>query len=199
MTDHQPLKWLFTTKTPTGRIARWALQIQQYNIKIEYTPGKSNAIADMLSRPTCSEDQHTEVCICAFHIDVQFIFAVMQQVTYCLGIQQSFTPVYHPEANPVERKNRDLKAQLAILVKDHHETWHENLAAIRFAMNTAKCQSTGHSAAFLTFGRELRTLDDVQHDVKAIIEDDNFLPQITPLRNSAKRRKRNRASAAGSQ
>ena len=32
----------------------------------------------------------------------------------------------------------------------------------------------------LNFGRELRTLDDVQHDVKAIIEDDNFLPQITP-------------------
>ena len=107
---------------------------------------------------------------------VQFIFAIMQQVTYCLGIQQSFTPVYHPEANPVERKNRDLKAQLAILVKHHQETWHENLAAIRFAMNTAKCQSTGHSAAFLTFGRELRTLDNVQHDVKAIIEDDNILP-----------------------
>ena len=92
---------------------------------------------------------------------VQFISAVMQQVTYCLGIQQSFTPVYHPEADPEERKNRDLKAQLDILVKDHHETWHENLAAIRFAMNTAKCQNTGHSAAFLTFGRELRTLDDV--------------------------------------
>ena len=33
---------------------------------------------------------------------VQFVSAVMQKVAYCLGIQQQFTPVYHPEANPVE-------------------------------------------------------------------------------------------------
>lgn len=70
---------------------------------------------------------------------VQFVSAIMQKVTYCLGIQQQFTPVYHPEANPVERKNRDLKSQVAILVQHQHNNWHESLAAIRFAMNTAKC------------------------------------------------------------
>ncbi|KAL0894867.1 hypothetical protein ABMA27_013381 [Loxostege sticticalis] len=30
----------------------------------------------------------------------QFVSAVMQQVTFCLQIKHSFTPVYHPEANP---------------------------------------------------------------------------------------------------
>lgn len=99
---------------------------------------------------------------------VQFMSAIMQKVTFCLGIQKQFTPVYHPEANPVERKNRDMKSQLAILVQNQHDNWHESLAAIRFAMNTAKCQSTGYSAAYLTFGRELRTLDDVKHDVRLI-------------------------------
>ncbi|KAG8235542.1 hypothetical protein J437_LFUL013504 [Ladona fulva] len=42
-----------------------------------------------------------------------FFSEVMQKVAYCLGFKQSLTPVYHPEANPVERKNRDLKVQLA--------------------------------------------------------------------------------------
>ncbi|XP_073811717.1 uncharacterized protein [Musca autumnalis] len=115
---------------------------------------------------------------------VQFISAIMQQVTFCLNIQQQFTPVYHPQANPVERKNRDMKAQLAILVQGHHNTWSTHISAIRFAMNTAKCQSTGYSAAFLTFGRELRTLDDVQNDLRSIVERENFVPQIsTYLRN----------------
>lgn len=50
----------------------------------------------------------------------QFIGAVMQQVSYCLAFSQSLTPVYHPEANPVERKNRDMKVQLSILVENAH-------------------------------------------------------------------------------
>ncbi|GFX90565.1 retrovirus-related Pol polyprotein from transposon 297 [Trichonephila clavipes] len=50
--DHQPLKWLLSLKSPTGRLARWALQIQSYNLTIDYIPGRSNFIADLLSRPT---------------------------------------------------------------------------------------------------------------------------------------------------
>lgn len=42
-----------------------------------------------------------------------FISAVMQKLTFCLGITQEFKPVYHPESNPVERKNRDLKTQFS--------------------------------------------------------------------------------------
>lgn len=388
LTDHQPLKWLLNVKSPTGRLARWGLQIQHYNFTIEYVPGKNNTMADMLSRPPCPEDIHENKnnCICAFIVDipskgpseiregqmkdeylaeiikslehqdensikwinrsyilnegilycyanddsdeaqlvipsheradilkayhddntaghygsertiarianryfwpgmrseiakyvkncvdcqrfkatnlkpagllqttsskqrfevvavdlfgplpeteegyrwilivedvasrwtelfkmidataeacakilieeiflrygiprriksdngVQFVSAVMQKVTFCLGIQQQFTPVYHPEANPVERKNRDLKCQLAIIVQDQHDRWHHCLPSIRFAMNTSKCQSTGYSASFLTFGREMRTLDDVQHDVRSIIQSENFIPEIS--------------------
>ncbi|GBN81723.1 Retrovirus-related Pol polyprotein from transposon 17.6 [Araneus ventricosus] len=48
--DHQPLKWLMKLKSPSGRVARWSLQLQSFNLNLEYIPGKSNVVADMLSR-----------------------------------------------------------------------------------------------------------------------------------------------------
>jgi hypothetical protein len=56
ITDHQPLRWLMTLKSPTGRLARWAFQLQPYNLSIEYTPGRANALADMLSCPAMPEE-----------------------------------------------------------------------------------------------------------------------------------------------
>lgn len=54
--DHQPLKWLMSVKSPSGRLTRWALTLQEFNLRIEYTPGKSNVLADTLSRPACPEN-----------------------------------------------------------------------------------------------------------------------------------------------
>ncbi|GBL84470.1 hypothetical protein AVEN_117221-1 [Araneus ventricosus] len=109
----------------------------------------------------------------------QFVSTVMQQMCYLLKIHQSFIQVCHPQANPVERKNRDLKPRLAILVEDQHDSWCEKLPSIRFSMNTAKCSSTGQTAAFLTFGRELRAVAEVQNDLRSVILKDTFVPVIT--------------------
>ncbi|GFW13001.1 hypothetical protein TNCV_3329331 [Trichonephila clavipes] len=110
----------------------------------------------------------------------QFVSAVMQQLCFVLDINQSLIPVYHPQANPVERKNRDLKPRLAIMVGNNHTLWIEKLPAIRFALNTSKCESTDHTAAYLTFARELRTLDQVNTDLRSVIHNDNFVPEFTP-------------------
>ncbi|GFW32645.1 transposon Tf2-11 polyprotein [Trichonephila clavipes] len=366
--DHQTLRWFRKLKSPTGRLARWPLQLQSFNLNMEYIPGKSNVIVDMLSRPACYEEN--ELCeVCTVAIDVpsrspkeirdeqikdeervkiiscledpdknvnyviwveredqlvipshartlilknhhdapkagnygaegtytriaknyywtgmrkyitdyakncpdcikykasnqkpsgllqtpvpdqrfetlaidlfgplpeskygkrwiliiedcttkwvelfalpnatakecaitlieevllrygiprrlisdngtQFVSAVMQ--CYLLNIHQSLIPVYHPQANPVERKNRDLKPRLAILVQDKHDCWSEKLLFIRFTLNTAKCEKTGQTAAFLNFGRELRTPSEVFNDIRVVIQNDNFVPEITP-------------------
>ncbi|GFY20530.1 retrovirus-related Pol polyprotein from transposon 412 [Trichonephila clavipes] len=108
----------------------------------------------------------------------QFVSAVMQQICYLLNIHPSVIPVYHPQANPVERKN--LKPRPAILVQDKHDCWSEKLPFIRFALNTAKCETTGHTVAFLNFGRELRTPSEVVKDIRVVIRIDNFVPEITP-------------------
>ncbi|GFX86103.1 transposon Tf2-9 polyprotein [Trichonephila clavipes] len=47
-------------------------------------------------------------------------------------------------------------------------------------MNTSVCDTTGHTAAYLQFGRQLRTSDDIRHDIRQVIDNDNFVPEITP-------------------
>ena len=49
-TDHSSLRWLMNVKDATGRLARWALLLQQYNFDIIHRPGCQNGNADALSR-----------------------------------------------------------------------------------------------------------------------------------------------------
>ncbi|GFU08124.1 integrase catalytic domain-containing protein [Trichonephila clavipes] len=88
-----------------------------------------------------------------------------------LPIKHPSIPVYHPQANPVERKNRDLKPQLSILVQDKHDCWSEKLPFTQHSQMTE---------AFLNLGRELRTPSDVVNDIRVVIQNDNFVPEITP-------------------
>ncbi|KII65427.1 Retrovirus-related Pol polyprotein from transposon 17.6 [Thelohanellus kitauei] len=50
VTDHQPLIHIKTMKDPKGRRARWLMELENYDYDIEYIPGKTNSIADSLSR-----------------------------------------------------------------------------------------------------------------------------------------------------
>ena len=110
----------------------------------------------------------------------QFVGEVMQQVAYCLGFTQNLTPLYYPSANPEERRNRDIKTQLAILVEEKHNMWSVSLPSVRFAMNGATHGSTGKTPAFLCFGREMSTPFDVHTDIRAVVNNENFVAKITP-------------------
>ena len=49
-TDHNPLTQLGNLKDSHGRLARWALSLQQYDFTIVHRSGGKNANADGLSR-----------------------------------------------------------------------------------------------------------------------------------------------------
>ena len=49
-------------KTQTGRLVRKALQVQSFNLNIEYVPGKTNVVTDMVSRSICQKEESCEIC-----------------------------------------------------------------------------------------------------------------------------------------
>lgn len=50
VTDCRPLRWLMNVRDPGSRLARWNLQLQEYDFEIEHKSGKGNTNADALSR-----------------------------------------------------------------------------------------------------------------------------------------------------
>ena len=49
-TDHRPLQWFNNLPSPSTRLARWLLMVRQFEFKIEFVSGISNAAAYALSR-----------------------------------------------------------------------------------------------------------------------------------------------------
>ncbi|GFV01600.1 transposon Ty3-I Gag-Pol polyprotein [Trichonephila clavipes] len=96
-----------------------------------------------------------EECESPYGAPVVLIPKPNNQFRLCIDyrkLNEVTVPVYHPQANPVERKNRDLKPRLAILVQDKHYCWSEKLPFIRFALNTAKCKNDRTDGSFFEFG-----------------------------------------------
>ena len=57
VSDARPLVWLNSIKDPTGRLARWAIELSNMKYTIKYRPGRNNQNADCLSRMlTIDED-----------------------------------------------------------------------------------------------------------------------------------------------
>ena len=50
ITDHRPLLWLMRTRDLTGKYARWALSLQEYDFEVQYREGAKHQNADGLSR-----------------------------------------------------------------------------------------------------------------------------------------------------
>ncbi|GFY13748.1 retrovirus-related Pol polyprotein from transposon 297 [Trichonephila clavipes] len=105
--DHQPLKWLLNLKSPTGRLARWALvcEIQSFNLKVQYIPGKANVVADMLSRPVTEKEYFCE----AKNITIADM-PTRSCVLYC----------YVPDADSAESQLVIPTAERELIMQRHH-------------------------------------------------------------------------------
>ena len=59
VTDHESLKWM--ASSDKGKVQRWSLFLQQYDIEIRHISGKDNMIADWLSRAWRDEQDDNEI------------------------------------------------------------------------------------------------------------------------------------------
>ncbi|PTQ43569.1 hypothetical protein MARPO_0024s0079, partial [Marchantia polymorpha] len=57
VTDHQSLKWLMESDKLTGKLALWALILQEYNFQVVHRPGVANLDANGLSRNPCTSQE----------------------------------------------------------------------------------------------------------------------------------------------
>ena len=48
--DHLPLKKFFMKQTMNAKVNNWAVELEQFNLKMEWIMGSKNTLADSLSR-----------------------------------------------------------------------------------------------------------------------------------------------------
>ncbi|XP_053351273.1 uncharacterized protein LOC128520866 [Clarias gariepinus] len=79
-----------------------------------------------------------------------------------LGVKKTRTTPLHPQSDGlVERFNRTLTTQLAVLTSARQKDWDEHLPLVLWAYRTAVQESSQLTPAALMFGRELRTPVDL--------------------------------------
>jgi hypothetical protein len=82
-----------------------------------------------------------------------FIAEVTKLMTERARVQQLFTPVYHPQANPSERLNQTLQSSLRALVEQHTADWDYFIPFALRGIRVAPNARTGFSPYYLHHGR----------------------------------------------
>ena len=62
-TDHRPLSFVKAGSEHNRKLARWWAELQNYNVRVEYLPGKKIVVADTLSRLTTASGGQKISCL----------------------------------------------------------------------------------------------------------------------------------------
>ncbi|GFV08002.1 retrovirus-related Pol polyprotein from transposon 17.6 [Trichonephila clavipes] len=92
VTDHHSLCWLMNLKDPSGRLARWALRLQEHDFDVKYKTGKKHSDADALSRNPVEEETETSDKFLAVTTDTQE-FLLAGNVPKCRSVCHALSGV----------------------------------------------------------------------------------------------------------
>ncbi|KAK2887926.1 hypothetical protein Q8A73_019374 [Channa argus] len=114
------------------------------------TTAAQRLMEDMFSRFGVPEELHSDQ-------GRNFESRLFAEVCQRLGVRKTRTTPLHPQSDGlVERFNRTLATQLAILTSRHQKDWDQHLPLVLWAYRTAVQESSQCTPATLMFGRELR-------------------------------------------
>lgn len=102
VTDHRPLTFLFNSKNMSARIHRWKYILMSYQFKIIYKSGKSNVVADALSRVAIDASDSDEE---SQHLDLD-LFTMKNSVL--VAETRSHTAKNRVQSPAVEPTNVDI-------------------------------------------------------------------------------------------
>ena len=86
-TDHKSLKYLFTQPDLNLRQRRWMEFVADYDLKIQYHPGKANVVADALSCRKLASDVGKEVEALSNELKLMTLWAIEGDPSEPLGIR----------------------------------------------------------------------------------------------------------------
>eukprot|EP00253_Pinus_taeda_P023379 PITA_23379 len=101
-TDHSAIRYLMNKPVTNGRVTRWLLLLQEFNITVLDRPGKQNAVVDFLSRiQNTKEDSPVED-----KFPDEYLFAVTTKTPWYVDISNYLvTGKLPPHLFPSERRN----------------------------------------------------------------------------------------------
>jgi len=98
---------------------------------------------------------------------------IMRELCQLLQIDKLRTSAYHPSCNAAcERMHRTLNTLLGKVVSERQNDWDNHLPYVAAALRASRSESTGYSANFLMFGREVNTPADIAYGIVS--------PEATP-------------------
>lgn len=112
-----------------------------------------------------------------------FMSKMMKEVCKILHIKKINTSAYHPQANLVERSNRELKQYMRQFVGKDPGTWDQKLPYFLFEYNTATNESTGFSPYELVYGRAARMPTSIYKST-TVLNYDSYLDEIKNMFSS---------------
>ncbi|XP_076660892.1 uncharacterized protein LOC143364412 [Halictus rubicundus] len=155
LTDCNSLRLTLNKKEINPRIARWALELQNYDFEIEHRPGIRMMHADALSRSTniliIPETMVSDRGSC-------FTSKDFEDFMNKNNIRHAKVATAFPQANgQVERVNRVLGPSLAKLTENcPGKRWYEVLEDIEYALNNTISKSVSETPSKLLFGVDQR-------------------------------------------